>query len=162
MTARGRENIHEYLDCGSLAGAVRAHQGVYSPFVHSEIEIAQSFQPAEFLYHAFSPNRVHRPPRPPLSESLGEPPATRRFQWAAITANTWSRPIPSFFASTTSCSISYPSNCVRSVLVASGSSATTVPMPGRLSSKPSTIKCVITLWAVFGLTFSSLLRLRTE
>jgi len=58
--------------------------------------------------------------------------------------------------------MSSPSNCLRSVALDSGKAETTVPTPGRVSSRPAETKCITTLWAVLGLTFSSLLRVRTE
>ena len=46
--------------------------------------------------------------------------------------------------------------------VESGSAATTLPMPGRVSRRPSLTSCATILWAVLGLILSSRLRARTE
>src|SRR5262249_42671028 len=156
------ENIHQYLECGGLAGSVWTYQRIDAALGNLEIESTQRGYPAKLLRKiTCSDWRVHslRPPLP-ASTSSGSVAESSRFQWLLTAANTSSRFIPSFLASTTSCSISVPSNWLRSAGVASGSCATRVPIPGRTSISPSATRWLTTLWAVFGLIFSSLLKAR--
>jgi len=150
---RRAEDIHQNLDRRSLARSIRTHergrshlpappdQGRPAPLLCGTALRGFSVWIALFTALAL--------PRFPTRRG--------RFQCAAMESTTSSSPIPSFLASTTSSSISRPSNSVS--LGTPGfrqGGKTTVPIPGRVSNNPAAIRCVITLCAVLGLILSFL------
>src|SRR5262249_53201465 len=156
--ARGRwEDVHQRLDERGLARAVRADQSVDRALGDLQSQTVECRQLAKTFDESFRANwNVHewRPPLPAAGSS--------RAQWRDTASITSSSSIPSFLASTTSCSTSVCRSCERSAAVDDRGAATTVPIPGITSSRPWAIRWVTTLCAVLGLILRSLLRARTE
>src|SRR5215203_505971 len=152
LSAGRLDQVHEQLDRGGLAGAIRADQSEDASLGHLEGQplygVERSERPRQFtrLYS------VH----PLLLGSAGRPVRVQRFRTSAITCCSV---IPALRASMTTRSTSASSGA----LPAGGAVAvTTVPIPCRDISRPSSISAATILCAVLGLILSSWLRVRTD
>src|SRR6185312_3608758 len=138
-TGRCAQHIQAHFHRSRLARPVRPHQREHRSFRHFDSQRFKRLHTAELLRQPVgSQHHVH------FATSFD---CSRR-HCSAIDSCSSSRLTPSRIASTVSCSISPRSRRVRSARGVEGGCATTVPIPGRTSSKPSCCSCAITRCAV--------------
>src|ERR1022692_306373 len=161
---RGAQDIHQDLDGGGLPGSVGADEGEDGLPGHGQVDALQHGGAAELPGESGNADRIAHFLRAPFVVSFGpgSPAGSSLLQCAVRALMTSSTLSPSLRASTTSRSSSWSSSRVRSAAVERVGCATTVPVPGRTSSKPSPTRCVIALCAVLGLILSAVLSARTE
>src|SRR5207247_1192167 len=145
--ARRLEYVHEHLDRGRLARAVRPEKGKDAAARNLQSQAA---------------HRLGSPEAPSQPFGLDDRFHGSSFHCRRTASSTSRTSSPRFLASTTRRSTSAPSNAARCSSCASGACATTVPIPGSTRRRPWATRLATTLWAVFGLIRSPWLRVRTD
>src|ERR1043166_10235630 len=97
-------DVHQDLDSGRLPGAVRSDKTVDAAVRDLQIETVEHRHAAKFLVEIENPDwRIHFLERAPFGVEISSG-LSRRSQCAARALVTCARFMPSFLASTTSCS----------------------------------------------------------
>src|SRR5579863_7456098 len=127
------QNIHEDFDRGGFSDAIRTSQAIHAALRNGKVQTVEHWYAPKMFYQIHCGNQVSHS----LLLAAGAAARSNRDQWLATASVTASRSKPRRLASTTSCSTSFFNSAPRSAAVDAGSSATTVPRPGRTSIRPS-------------------------
>src|SRR5438094_9839763 len=138
LSAGCTDQIHQNFDTRCFPGAVRPYQGIDCALLHLKIYVVERAHTPVPLSQIMSLDcRRHRARLPSSRPASAASLPFKRFQCLRIASCMSSSSIPSRLPSTTSSSNCSSSNLVLSARLAWGLLATTVPDPGRISSRPA-------------------------